>query len=41
MKNLLDFDFVAIRYLANDAAALPVLHILVLRDVFPRPLSAR
>jgi acyl-CoA synthetase (AMP-forming)/AMP-acid ligase II len=37
MKTLkTDYDFSAIRYVSNTAAALPVKHILMLRDLFPR-----
>ena len=35
LKNLKDYDFSKIRYVTNTAAALPVKHILVLRDLFP------
>lgn len=35
MKNLRDFDFSRVRYVTNTAAALPVKHILVLKDLFP------
>jgi amino acid adenylation domain-containing protein len=35
MKTLRDLDFSKIRYVTNTAAALPVKHILVLRDLFP------
>jgi amino acid adenylation domain-containing protein len=36
MKTLADHDFSAIRYVTNTAAALPVKHITMLRDLFPR-----
>jgi amino acid adenylation domain-containing protein len=37
MKTLkTDYDFSAIRYVSNTAAALPVKHILMLRDLFPQ-----
>ena len=36
MKTLKDYDFSKIRYVTNTAAALPVKHILVLKDLFPR-----
>jgi amino acid adenylation domain-containing protein len=36
MKTLCDYDFSAIRYVTNTAAALPVKHITMLRDLFPR-----
>ena len=35
MKTLHEFDFSSIRYVTNTAAALPVKHILVLKDLFP------
>jgi len=35
MKTLADYDFSRIRYVTNTAAALPVKHILVLKDLFP------
>ena len=35
MKSLKEFDFSKIRYVTNTAAALPVKHILMLRDLFP------
>jgi amino acid adenylation domain-containing protein len=35
LKNLKDYDFSRIRFVTNTAAALPVKHILVLRDLFP------
>jgi len=35
LKNLKDYDFSKIRFVTNTAAALPVKHILVLRDLFP------
>ncbi len=35
LKNLKDFDLSAIRYVTNTAAALPVKHITMLRDLFP------
>ncbi len=34
-KNLGDFDLSKIRYVTNTAAALPVKHILMLKDIFP------
>lgn len=36
MKNLAQFDFSRIRYVTNTAAALPVKHITMLRDLFPQ-----
>ncbi len=35
LKNLAKYDFSHIRYVTNTAAALPVKHILMLRDLFP------
>ena len=35
MKSLARYDFSKIRYVSNTAAALPVKHILVLKDLFP------
>jgi amino acid adenylation domain-containing protein len=35
MKSLKDYDLTKIRYVTNTAAALPVKHILMLRDIFP------
>jgi amino acid adenylation domain-containing protein len=35
MKSLKEYDFSRIRYVTNTAAALPVKHILVLRELFP------
>ncbi len=35
LKNLKAYDFSNIRYVTNTAAALPVKHILVLKDLFP------
>ncbi len=35
LKNLKSYDFSSIRYATNTAAALPVKHILVLKDIFP------
>ncbi|MFO0756267.1 MAG: class I adenylate-forming enzyme family protein [Byssovorax sp.] len=35
MKTLRDFDFSRVRYVTNTAAALPVKHILMLRELFP------
>jgi acyl-CoA synthetase (AMP-forming)/AMP-acid ligase II len=35
MKNLKEYDFSKIRYVTNTAAALPVKHILVLKELFP------
>ncbi|HXM82981.1 MAG TPA: AMP-binding protein [Burkholderiales bacterium] len=34
-KSLKDYDFSRIRYVTNTAAALPVKHILMLKDIFP------
>jgi amino acid adenylation domain-containing protein len=36
MKTLRDYDFSKIRYVSNTAAALPVKHILMLRELFPQ-----
>jgi amino acid adenylation domain-containing protein len=36
MKSLSDYDFSKIRYASNTAAALPVKHILMLKDIFPK-----
>jgi acyl-CoA synthetase (AMP-forming)/AMP-acid ligase II len=36
MKTLKDYDFSKIRYVTNTAAALPVKHITMLRDLFPK-----
>ncbi len=36
LKNLKDYDFSKIRYVTNTAAALPVKHITMLRDLFPQ-----
>ncbi|MBI4510155.1 MAG: AMP-binding protein [Deltaproteobacteria bacterium] len=36
MKTLSSFDFSRIRYVTNTAAALPVKHILMLKDIFPK-----
>lgn len=36
MKSLSDFDLSSIRYVSNTAAALPVKHIRMLRDIFPK-----
>jgi acyl-CoA synthetase (AMP-forming)/AMP-acid ligase II len=36
MKSLSDYDFSKIRYASNTAAALPVKHILMLKDIFPQ-----
>jgi acyl-CoA synthetase (AMP-forming)/AMP-acid ligase II len=36
MKNLKDFDLSSIAYVTNTAAALPVKHITMLRDLFPK-----
>jgi amino acid adenylation domain-containing protein len=36
MKNLRDFDLSNIRYVTNTAAALPVKHITMLRELFPK-----
>jgi acyl-CoA synthetase (AMP-forming)/AMP-acid ligase II len=35
LKNLGDYDFSKIRYVSNTAAALPVKHIAMLRELFP------
>jgi acyl-CoA synthetase (AMP-forming)/AMP-acid ligase II len=35
LKTLKDYDFSKIRFVTNTAAALPVKHILILRDLFP------
>ncbi len=35
MKTLANYDFSKIRYVTNTAAALPVKHILLLKDLFP------
>ena len=35
MKSLREFDLSSIRYVTNTAAALPVKHILMLKDMFP------
>ncbi|MCL2777952.1 MAG: AMP-binding protein [Polyangiaceae bacterium] len=35
MKNIKDFDLRKVRYVTNTAAALPVKHILALKDLFP------
>lgn len=35
LKSLKDYDLSRIRYVTNTAAALPVKHILVLKDIFP------
>lgn len=35
LKSLKDYDLSTIRYVTNTAAALPVKHILMLRDIFP------
>ena len=35
LKNLHEYDFSAIRYVSNTAAALPVKHITVLQELFP------
>jgi amino acid adenylation domain-containing protein len=35
MKTLKDYDLASIRFVTNTAAALPVKHILMLRDLFP------
>jgi amino acid adenylation domain-containing protein len=35
LKNLKDYDFSKIQYVTNTAAALPVKHITMLRDLFP------
>jgi amino acid adenylation domain-containing protein len=36
LKSLRDYDFSNIRYVSNTAAALPVKHITMLKDIFPR-----
>jgi amino acid adenylation domain-containing protein len=36
MKNLAEYDLTAVRYVTNTAAALPVKHIRVLQEIFPR-----
>jgi acyl-CoA synthetase (AMP-forming)/AMP-acid ligase II len=36
MKNIRELDFSSIRYVTNTAAALPVKHITMLRDIFPK-----
>lgn len=36
LKSLKDYDLSRIRYVTNTAAALPVKHILMLRDIFPK-----
>lgn len=36
MKNLRDFDLSSIKFVTNTAAALPVKHITMLRDLFPK-----
>ncbi|MCE9579706.1 MAG: AMP-binding protein [Deltaproteobacteria bacterium] len=36
MKSLASYDFSAIRYVTNTAAALPVKHITMLRELFPQ-----
>jgi amino acid adenylation domain-containing protein len=36
LKNLKSYDFSKIRYVTNTAAALPVKHILMLKDIFPK-----
>jgi len=36
MKNLSEYDFSNIRYVTNTAAALPVKHITMLKDLFPK-----
>jgi acyl-CoA synthetase (AMP-forming)/AMP-acid ligase II len=35
LKSLKDYDLSKIRYVTNTAAALPVKHVLMLRDIFP------
>lgn len=35
LKSLRDYDLSSIRYVTNTAAALPIKHILMLRDLFP------
>ena len=36
LKSLKDYDLSKIRYVTNTAAALPVKHILMLKDIFPK-----
>ncbi len=36
LRSLGSYDFSAVRYVTNTAAALPVKHILALREIFPR-----
>ena len=36
MSNIRDYDLSSLRYVTNTAAALPVQHILALRELFPR-----
>ncbi|HVH43466.1 MAG TPA: AMP-binding protein [Labilithrix sp.] len=36
LKSLNDYDFSNIRYVSNTAAALPVKHITMLKDIFPK-----
>ncbi|HVY49726.1 MAG TPA: AMP-binding protein [Minicystis sp.] len=36
MKTLKDLDLSSIRYVTNTAAALPVKHVLMLKDIFPK-----
>jgi amino acid adenylation domain-containing protein len=36
LKSLRDYDFSSIRYVTNTAAALPVKHITMLREIFPQ-----
>jgi acyl-CoA synthetase (AMP-forming)/AMP-acid ligase II len=36
LKTLKDYDFSNIRYVSNTAAALPVKHITMLKDIFPK-----
>jgi amino acid adenylation domain-containing protein len=36
LKSIRDYDLSSIRYVTNTAAALPVKHILMLKDLFPR-----
>jgi len=36
LKSLKDYDFSNIRYVSNTAAALPVKHITMLQDIFPK-----
>src|SRR5436190_7916279 len=38
LKSMREYDLSAIRYVTNTAAALPVKHILMLRDLFPQAL---